>query len=105
MRLAPPESKVALLALLSLCASSSACKGSSSTPSAAEAGPPPVASAAPSALASPPASLAFLNGFEGEIDATMKEAKTPNETVPLALLIKGDKIRANVPEKLAKQAG
>jgi hypothetical protein len=47
-------------------------------------------------------SLALLDGFEGEIDVTGKGDKPAEAPVPLALLIKGGKIRVDLPEELAK---
>jgi hypothetical protein len=63
------------------------------------------ASAAPAAAAPPPASLALLNGFEGEIDGTLKEAKSATAPVPVSLLVKGDKFRVDLPEQLARRSG
>jgi len=52
--------------------------------------------------AAPGSGLAFLNGFEGEIDAFMKENKPGAQQVPLVVFIKSDKVRFDVPEQLAK---
>jgi hypothetical protein len=53
---------------------------------------------APSAT-TPIASLAFLNGFEGEIDAFIKESGEPPK--PVAVLVKGNKLRVDLPESVA----
>jgi hypothetical protein len=51
------------------------------------------------------ASLAFLTGFEGEIDAFTKDSARPNaQPVNLAVLIKAGKVRLEIPEGLAKGA-
>src|SRR5689334_3581226 len=46
--------------------------------------------------------LAMLNGFEGEIDIAIKDSskKPTPEVVPLALQIKSDKVRAEMPQSL-----
>ncbi len=52
------------------------------------------------------ASLAFLNGFEGEIDAFMKDSSKPGaQPVPLAVLIKTGKAKIELPETVTKGAG
>ena len=51
------------------------------------------------------ASLAFLSGFEGEIDAFMKDSTKPGaQQVPLAVEIKAGKVKLEIPEALAKGA-
>jgi Domain of unknown function (DUF4412) len=51
------------------------------------------------------ASLAFLSGFEGEVDAFMKDSSKPNpQPVPLAVLIKSGKVKLEIPEALIKHA-
>jgi hypothetical protein len=51
------------------------------------------------------ASLAFLTGFEGEIDGFVKDEKTSGgQQTPIAVMIKNAKIRFEVPEALAKSA-
>jgi hypothetical protein len=47
-------------------------------------------------------SLAFLGGFEGEIDAFNKDAK--GQQVPIVLDVKAGKVRFEIPENLAKGA-
>ncbi len=52
------------------------------------------------------AALPALEGFEGEIDLAMKADKPPpDNAMSLALLVKGGKLRADLPEQLAKQPG
>ncbi|MCL2449156.1 MAG: DUF4412 domain-containing protein [Polyangiaceae bacterium] len=71
----------------------------------AEAG---IASAAPAPAAeagAAPSSLALLNGFEGQIDAVVKESKAGVQAQPISLLVKGDKFRLDVPEQLARRTG
>src|SRR5690349_9606670 len=66
------------------------------------AGPAGAASnGSPAAAAAGP--LAILNGFEGEIGIVFKETKNAAapETVPIALEVKADKIRADLPESLS----
>ena len=59
--------------------------------------------AAAANLASP---LSVLNGFEGQIDLVFKEsAPKAEDPVPLTLLVKGDKLRVDVPEKFARAGG
>jgi hypothetical protein len=58
-------------------------------------------SASPAAAAAGPNPLAMLNGFEGEIDLAIKDAsknKAAPEVVPIALQIKSDKVRAELPQ-------
>lgn len=56
--------------------------------------------------ATPTASLAFLNGFEGEIDGFTKDSSKPGgQQVPLALFVKASKVRVDLPESFAKSAG
>src|SRR3954454_21958837 len=50
--------------------------------------------------------LAMLNGFEGEIDLAIKDMsknKAAPEVVPIALKIKSDKVRAELPQALASK--
>jgi Domain of unknown function (DUF4412) len=57
------------------------------------------AAAAATAGANP---LAFLNGFEGEIDVAIKDLsknRTAPEVVPITLQIKSDKVRAELPQQ------
>lgn len=49
--------------------------------------------------------LAFLDGFEGEIDAFTKENKPGAAQVPLTLSLKSNKVRFEIPEALTKSAG
>jgi hypothetical protein len=49
--------------------------------------------------------LALFDGFEGEIDITGKGDKPAEAPVSLAVLIKNGKIRADIPESLAKSGG
>ena len=51
------------------------------------------------------ASLAFLHGFEGEIDAFGKENKPGAQPTPFEVFVKGDKLRFEIPEKLAASGG
>src|SRR6266516_547375 len=53
-----------------------------------------------------PNPLAMLNGFEGEIDIAIKDMsknRTAPETVPIALQIKSDKVRAELPQAVASK--
>lgn len=50
------------------------------------------------------ASLAFLSGFEGEIDALVKDEKPGGQQTPIAVMIKTGKLRFEVPEAIAKNA-
>lgn len=50
------------------------------------------------------ASLAFLNGFEGQIDGFAKDDKPGGQNIAGSLLIKNGKIRFEIPEQLAKGA-
>jgi len=75
-----------------------ACKGKSSG-AAGDGG------AAASAQAGPNP-LAMLNGFEGEIDIAIKDMsknRAAPETVPIALQIKSDKVRAELPQAVASK--
>jgi hypothetical protein len=61
---------------------------------------------ATSAAAGSGASLAFLSGFEGEIDAFIKDSSKPNpQPVPVAVFVKSGKMKAAIPEGLMKHAG
>jgi hypothetical protein len=52
------------------------------------------------------ASLAFLSGFEGEIDGFTKDSSKPGgQQVPLAVFVKAAKVKVELPESLAKSAG
>jgi hypothetical protein len=64
----------------------------------------PAPAVADAAAAAPP-TLAFLNGFEGEIDGTVKEAKPNAQPMPISLFVKGDKFRIDLPEQLARNSG
>jgi Domain of unknown function (DUF4412) len=48
---------------------------------------------------------ASLDAFEGEIDATMKDAKSKDGPAALALLVKDGKVRADIPESMTKHGG
>jgi len=48
--------------------------------------------------------LAFLEGFEGEIDATFKKSGPAAEPASVAALIKSGKFRFDIPEKLGEGA-
>jgi uncharacterized protein DUF4412 len=50
-------------------------------------------------------SLAFLKGFEGEIDGFVKDDKPGESQVPITVFIKGSKVRFDIPEKLGQSAG
>jgi hypothetical protein len=56
--------------------------------------------------AAPPSDngLALLNGFEGEIDAVVKGSQPGEAPVPIEVFVKSDKVRLDVPEKLAQGA-
>jgi hypothetical protein len=58
-------------------------------------------SATPATGAATP-SLAFLEGFEGEIDATVTKSSPPAAPMPVAALIKSGKFRFDIPEKLTE---
>jgi hypothetical protein len=47
-------------------------------------------------------SLAFLNGFEGEIDGFVKEAKDGNRSFPVAVELKSGRARFQLPDQLTK---
>ena len=49
--------------------------------------------------------LAFLGGFEGEIDAVAADTKPGSTPMPLSVLVKAGVIRFDVPEKLAGKSG
>jgi len=49
--------------------------------------------------------LALPDGFEGEIDVTGKGEKAGESPISLALLVKGGKIRVDIPEQVAKSGG
>lgn len=49
--------------------------------------------------------LAFLDGFEGEIDAFTKDNKPGAAQVPMSLFLKSNKVRFEVPEALKSGAG
>lgn len=52
------------------------------------------------------ASLAFLSGFEGEIDGFAKDSSKPGAAqVPLAVFVKAAKVKVELPDSLAKRAG
>jgi hypothetical protein len=84
------------LAALAVVAGVTSCKGKSG--GAADGG----AAAAAAAAANP---LAMLNGFEGEIDLAIKDMKNraAPEVVPIALQIKSDKVRAELPQAVASK--
>jgi hypothetical protein len=46
--------------------------------------------------------LAFLKGFEGEIDAVVKENKPGETPTSLQVFVKGDKLRLDLPAKIAQ---
>lgn len=49
--------------------------------------------------------LAFLDGFEGEIDGFTKDNKPGAAQVPLSVFLKSNKVRFEAPEALMKGAG
>ncbi len=51
------------------------------------------------------ASLAFLSGFEGEIDAFAKDNKPGAQPTPFEVFVKGNKLRFEIPEKIAAGSG
>jgi hypothetical protein len=51
------------------------------------------------------ASLPALEGFEGEIDVTIKGGQPTDAATPLAVMVKSGKARVDIPESLAKSAG
>jgi hypothetical protein len=62
--------------------------------------------AAPSAAAVGGLGLAFLNGFEGEIGILFKDAAKPGKPVPpLALMIKDNKLRLDLPADVTASSG
>ncbi len=91
---------------LALCAL--ACNRSKAGPAD---GTNPASSAAPgsseavTAMAALPSAMSILNGFEGEIDVVLKENAPGATPLPLALLVKSDKLRADIPEKFASFLG
>lgn len=89
--------------LVVACPFAIACSKSQPPPPAASAeggAAPPVAS-----VGAPPSTAIGLSGFEGEIDVTIKEAKSKDPPVAVALLVKNGKARADIPESLARQGG
>jgi hypothetical protein len=59
-------------------------------------------SASPASGLSP---LSLLGGFEGEIDVTMRDTeKRPPENISMAFFVKGEKLRADLPDKFATQS-
>jgi hypothetical protein len=95
-----PSLSLAVLAVASLSGlTSAACSklGNKAGDAGADGASDPAAAAA---------SLAFLSGFEGEIDAFVKDSSKPGaQQVPLAVMIKTGKARVELPETLAKSAG
>jgi hypothetical protein len=82
------------VAALAVVAGVTGCKSKSGGAAAA-------GSASAAAAAAGPNPLAMLNGFEGEIDLAIKDAsknKAAPEVVPIALQIKSDKVRAELPQ-------
>lgn len=63
------------------------------------------ADAGPGAAGAGGPSLGFLKGFEGEIDAFHKDNKPGAQPVPFEVFVKSDKLRFEVPEKLAASSG
>src|SRR5687768_1830654 len=60
----------------------------------------------PAPAASGGLGLAFLNGFEGEIGILFKEASKPGKpALPLALMIKDNKLRMELPADLTASSG
>jgi hypothetical protein len=49
-------------------------------------------------------SLALLKGFEGEIDAVVKGSKPGEAPMPIEIFVKSDKVRVDLPDKLAQGA-
>lgn len=101
-------------AVLGLTLTTAAGCGKPSTGGSAESSSPSAAAAAGNATAGgggggsaePPANpLAFLAGFEGEIDGTMKEGTDAGAAVPLMLRVRGNDLRIEVPEALARSSG
>jgi hypothetical protein len=86
-----------LPAVTLLCSASSvlacSCSKVQSSASTGEGGAPTSATLIPG--------LAFLNGFEGEIDAFIRE--TGEQPKPIAVLVKSDKVRFDVPESVAQK--
>jgi hypothetical protein len=75
---------------------------SSSPPSLLDGGGAPSAAAVvASASAVPGPPLPSLDGFEGEIDLRVKENEPNAAAMPFALLVKGGKVRFDVPEAVA----
>jgi len=51
-------------------------------------------------------SLAFLSGFEGEIDGFTRDSSKPGgQQIPLAVFVKAAKVKVELPDSLAKSAG
>jgi hypothetical protein len=73
------------------------CKSASSSspsPAGSETPSPPAAAAMPG--------LAFLEGFEGEIDGQFSKAKSAEAPTPISTLIKTGKFRFDIPEKFSE---
>jgi hypothetical protein len=98
-------------ALLGLTLTSAADCGKPSTDGSAQSSIPSGATAAagtsPAAAGLEPSAnpLAFLAGFEGEIDGTMTEGTDGGAAVPLMLRVRGNDVRIEVPEALARGSG
>jgi Domain of unknown function (DUF4412) len=61
---------------------------------------------APSAAAPAGVGLGFLNGFEGEIGILFKDASPPGKAaIPLALMIKDNKLRMELPADMTAAGG
>jgi hypothetical protein len=95
---------LALAAALGLCSTSCSKSGSAT---AADAGGTTASGSAPAASGAGPLAGATLSaltsGFEGEIDGFTQKAGAAQ--TPISLLLKGDKVRFEVPEDMAKNAG
>lgn len=78
-----------------------ACKGKSG--GGAPAGAGSVASTPPAS----PVAVPVFHGFEGELDFVVKDAKktagAAGQSIPVYLVIKGDKVRAEIPQALSSK--
>jgi hypothetical protein len=92
-RVTLPGASCAVLCVLSM-ASASCKKPATGAADGGEDGSAAIASA----------SLAFLSGFEGEIDGFIKDNKPGAQQTPITVMVKAAKIRFEIPEALAKGA-
>ncbi|HEX4448627.1 MAG TPA: DUF4412 domain-containing protein [Polyangiaceae bacterium] len=91
------------LAALALAASGTAC--SKASPSSASTAAGGSSDGEGGTVAAANDSMPALEGFEGEIDVTIKGGKPTDAPTPLAVMVKSGKARVDIPDALAKSAG